>query len=101
MLSSFLNCSLAFAVYLWKLTEENLSQTSCKLPGTVGSLDLVSFFAHSQYGLSGALQLRVNIAHFTDFRAALFRLLTIIHSLESKHVATLRHHLCKALRRKE
>jgi hypothetical protein len=79
--SSFSNCSLTFAVYLWKLTEENLSQTSCKVPGTVGYLELVSLFAHSQYGVSGALQFRVNVAHFIDFRAALFRLLIIIRSL--------------------
>jgi len=34
--------SLAFASYLWKLMEENLSQTCCKVPGTVRSLELVS-----------------------------------------------------------
>jgi hypothetical protein len=40
-LLSCLNCSLAFALYLWKLMEENVSQTSCKVPRTVGSVDLV------------------------------------------------------------
>ena len=42
VLSSCSNCTLVFVVYLWKLTEENLSQTSCDVPDTVGSVDLVS-----------------------------------------------------------